>query len=157
MNSKRPGKGASPTTVTDPKFCRVISRQQRLHTGGLAWNRIPPVAGTDWYATSPTELSGIVFSRRYMQDPHEGPDCGEGPPQPAPCVPDTLNIPDVGTAYLKYTCKDAAKYLRCSRRSWGWDMAEPTCTQSYNTHVARVQIHTRTSDDAGHIATSQHR
>src|SRR5215468_8376516 len=73
MNSKRPGKGASPTTVTHPKFCRVISRQQRLHTGGLAWNRIPPVAGTDWYATSPTELSGIVFSRRYMQDPHAGP------------------------------------------------------------------------------------
>src|SRR5262249_5143395 len=47
----------------------------------------------------------------HMRDP----DCGDGPPQPAPCVPDTLNIPDVGTAYLKYTCKDAAKYLRCSR------------------------------------------
>src|SRR5215510_7298027 len=51
------------------------------------------------------------------------PDCGDGPPQLAPCVPDTLNIPDVGTAYLKYTCKDAAKYLRCSQWSWGWDMA----------------------------------
>src|SRR5215475_10472324 len=72
------------------------------------------------------------------------PDCGDGPPQPAPCVPDTLNIPDVGTAYLKYTCKDAAKYLRCSRRSWGWDMAEPTCTQSYTTHVVRGQIRART-------------
>src|SRR5438445_10415987 len=42
-------------------------------------------------------------------------DCGDGPLQPARCAPDTLSIPGVGTAYLRFTCKDTAKSLRYSR------------------------------------------
>jgi hypothetical protein len=45
-------------------------------------------------------------------------DCGDGLPQPARGTPDTLSIQDVGRAYLKYTCKDAAKFLQWSQCQW---------------------------------------
>jgi hypothetical protein len=69
MNSKRPGDGAWPTTEARPKFCWVIPCQQRLQTGGLACNCVPPVGEEGWYAISPTRLIGIVFSKRWRQDP----------------------------------------------------------------------------------------
>jgi len=71
MNSKRPGEGAWPTMEARPKFWGVISCQQRLQTGGLACNRVPPVEEAGWYAISPTRLIGIMFSRRWMHDPQE--------------------------------------------------------------------------------------
>jgi hypothetical protein len=43
MNSKRLETCADPTTEACPKFWGVISYQQRLQTGGLACNRMPPV------------------------------------------------------------------------------------------------------------------
>jgi len=61
MNSKRREEVAWPTTVARPKLCGVISCQQRLQTGGLACNRMPPAGAAGWYAISPTWLIGIGF------------------------------------------------------------------------------------------------
>src|SRR5262249_20556524 len=64
MYSKRLREGgACVTTEACPKFCGVISCQQRLQTGGLACNRMPSVGAAGWYAISPTRLIGIVVSK----------------------------------------------------------------------------------------------
>src|SRR5262249_49731063 len=78
INSKRPGEDAWPTTEACPKFWGVISCQQRLQTGGSACNRVPPVGGTGWYAISPTQLIGIVFSKRWRHDLQSWPRAGAG-------------------------------------------------------------------------------
>jgi hypothetical protein len=54
MNSKRLEECAYPTMEACPKFCGVISYQQRLQTGGLACNSMLRVGAAGSYAISPT-------------------------------------------------------------------------------------------------------
>lgn len=60
MNSNCPGVFPSLARYAQPKFFRVISRSQRLQTGGLVWKRIPPATDAGRYSMSPAVLQAMI-------------------------------------------------------------------------------------------------